>query len=106
MENMLEVRFEEKRIKDVDGEIIDMLFKGFRCTDDVMYRFLYALGYTLDLDDVYVSIEKEEDVDRWRIHIPKDEANYITSDSYDDNISGEIINEGLEKDIESDICDN
>lgn len=148
MENLIEFAFDKKVIKDVDGEIIDMCFKGFRCTEDVMYKFCYFIGLLMDLPDVYVRVDDPEGyISRFKLPIG-DTKQMIDEDilnpdpafvdEYQEMIDDGVItytdeykeaiespteenleevrrkgifklvedDEGLEKDIEGDICDN
>lgn len=92
MENMIEFKFQEKVIKDVDGELKDYIFQGIRCTDDVMYKFCYFLGLLMDLPEVYLCIDEGDTLARWKVPIGEQK---------------QIIDEdAMEEHIEDNVCDN
>lgn len=89
MENALNFLFEKKEYENIQ----DFVFKGLRCSDDVMYKLMYIIGELCGVPSVYLQIEDDEDgVNTYVCDI--DDLKGMEDISYDD------------EEIEDDICDN
>lgn len=62
MENMLSVRFEKREFDLGDDKLVNFLFKGFRCSQDVAYKLAYMIGQMIGLSGVGIEVEDEDGV--------------------------------------------
>lgn len=60
MEQNLAIMFEKKVLDTEDVKFEDYIFKGIRCTDEVMYRLCYFLTEFLGLDSSILLVDEED----------------------------------------------
>lgn len=82
MENLISVRFEKK----VFGDTEDFIFKGIRCSQDIVYKLCIVLGELIG-SDVFLELEDEESVSSFMFK--KEDI----LDGYDDEEDEELTKE-------------
>lgn len=82
MENLISLRFEKKEFDEME----DFVFKGIRCSQDVVYKLCIVLGELIETD-VFLELEDKDFVSSFMFKKEDILDGYDDEEVQDDNIS-------------------